>query len=471
MNNLDLFPADDCIKRLCDDSFCGIAHLQSQAAKAGAEYTRAIDIDEEADDYVLPEDNYIDAADEAILSLCSIYKDEYEISLPRVDNMGRPVRNIEDRSLRRYGISKTIHAILESISSEKAELVFKLLVPLSLNDYTPSVAEEMLNVGMKAIDIHGTTLMPKILPLFENYLQEGKSDTGADSARQAVVVLLGRLAQHLPPTDKRVEPIIKQLLAALSVPSEKVQKAVSLCLPGLVPAMKARDGAIKQSIVTLTKCMLDHDSYGERRGAAHGLAGIVKGCGLLAVKHRGILDSIQEALQDKKVNKKREGALFGLSALSNTLGRLFEPYVIKVLPLLLESIGDGNFGVRDAAEEASQCIMSNLSAHGVKLVLPHLLKALESEQWRTKVGSVELLGSMAHCSPKQLSNCLPQIVPYLAEVLTDSHPKVGKAGRQALGQIGKVIQNPEIKLLTPFLLDGLADPSNKISPALVQLNR
>ena len=127
--------------------------------------------------------------------------------------------------------------------------------------------------------------------------------------------------------------------------------------------------------------------------------------------------------------------------------------------------------VRDAAEEASQLVMSNLTSHGVKLVLPHLLKALESEQWRTKVGAVELLGSMAHCSPKQLSACLPQIVPYLAEVLTDSHPKVGKAGRQALGQIGSVIQNPEIKLLTPFLLDGLADPSNKITPALSQLNQ
>lgn len=72
--------------------------------------------------------------------------------------------------------------------------------------------------------------------------------------------------------------------------------------------------------------------------AAFALAGVIKGIGLAALKKYDIIGNLQTMIQDKHFQS-RQGALFAFECLYISLGRLFEPYVIHILPLLLKCFG------------------------------------------------------------------------------------------------------------------------------------
>jgi len=85
-----------------------------------------------------------------------------------------------------------------------------------------------------------------------------------------------------------------------------VQEAIANCLPPLVPAIKSDASDLVGNLLSL---LLDSDVYGERRGAAYGLAGLVKGLGILALKQLDVMSTLTDALQDKHSPKHREGEL------------------------------------------------------------------------------------------------------------------------------------------------------------------
>ncbi|KAH0938797.1 hypothetical protein HID58_006258 [Brassica napus] len=357
----------------------------------------------------------------------------------------------------RQGIALALQSAADVLTTKDLPAVMTFLISRALADPNPDVRGRMINAGIMIIDKHGKENVSLLFPIFENYLNKKASDEEAyDLVREGVVIFTGALAKHLAKDDPKVLTVVEKLLEVLDTPSESVQRAVSTCLSPLVQSKKEDSPALFSRLLDK---LMKSDKYGERRGAAFGLAGVVMGFGISSLKQYGLVVTLQEALIDRNLAKRREGALLAFECLCEKLGKLFEPYVIKMLPLLLVSFSDQVGAVREAAECAARAMMSHLSAYGVKLVLPSLLKGLEDKAWRTKQSSVQLLGAMAFCNPQQLSQCLPRVVPKLTEVLTDTHPKVQSAGQLALQQVGSVIKNPEISSLVPTLLLALTDPN------------
>ncbi|KAJ2555738.1 translational activator of GCN4 [Coemansia sp. RSA 1933] len=362
------------------------------------------------------------------------------------------------------------HLAPEMVTAEQVEVLIRFLVEDGvLGERAEAVRTHMLTAGAQAVATHGAEWSARLMPILERFLAERDRGTASyDLIREGVVVLLGRLAQHLPggtrENESRVDDAVDRLVATLATPSEAVQSAVSDCLPPLGKRVaEAKFAELMQSVMDST---LNGSKYSDRRGGAYGLAGLVRGRGLAALKTYGVIDRLRAASEDKQAVQQRQGALFAYETLATTVGRLFEPYVIQFIPQLLSLFGDGNAGVRDAAMDTARAIMGSISGHGVKLVLPAALAGLGSDQWRTKKGSVEMLGAMAFCAPKQLSISLPRVVPSIVDALTDTHGQVSAAARQALLRFGEVIHNPEIQAIVPAILAALDDPARNTDAAL-----
>lgn len=417
-----------------------------------------------ADGIVLHPDHVADA----LVQIIAEYEDKAKELVPEYDRFGMLIEESlsrEDPWKARKALATALRLMAASFSAAEVKTFFDMLIDgKALGDRSQAVRSELLEAAQFAIDLHGKANLQDLIATFEEYLARPRSgDEVEDLVVESLVILFGRLARHLDPSDPRVKTVIGRLVEALKTPSEVVQAAVCDCLP---PLIKVTSDDTPDLVDQLLNDLFNAPKYAERRGAAYGLAGVVCGRGLSAIQEFGLMGRLQDNAEDKKAVQARQGAVFGYEVLATVLGRLFEPYISDIIPTLLACFGDTSIDVREATQDASKAIMSRLSGHAVKTILPTLLEGLDDKQWRTKKGAIELMGAMAFLAPRQLSASLPTILPRLTEVITDTHKQVREAANSSLKRFGEVVTNPEIKEMTPVLLDALIDPARKTPGAL-----
>ncbi|KAI8673619.1 Ribosomal protein L19 [Fusarium keratoplasticum] len=407
---------------------------------------------------------------EAVISqLESTYKELAKPRVQQLDEFGMPKKmDLSDPWEGRHGIATAFKELAPVIKTDQLDAFFDFLIDNGpLGDKHSSVRSEMLDASIRAIEIHGKGILDHLMAKFEQTLEQpDKNSEAADRVNEAVIIMYGALARHLTPGDPKIPTVIDRLVATLSTPSETVQYAIAECLPPLIRACPDQSSKYFGQIM---EQLLSSKKYAVQRGSAYGLAGLVMGRGISSLREYRILSTLTDAMENKKEANQREAALLAYELLSTLLGRLFEPYVIQVVPQLLTGFGDSNANVRDACLAAAKACFGKLSSYGVKQIMPTLLEGLEEQQWRSKKGACDLLGAMAYLDPQQLANSLPDIIPPLTGVLNDSHKEVRAAANRSLKRFGEVINNPEIKSLVDIILKALSDPTKYTDEALDSL--
>lgn len=413
--------------------------------------------------------SHTDTMDTVLSKMESSYQ---ELAKPRVqllDEFGMPKKmDLSDPWEARHGIATAFKELATIVTPKQLQGLFAFMMESGpLADANAVVRAQMLEAAITAIDHHGKGMVAELMRGFEQALAEPDTSSSAgDRLNEAVIIMYGALARHLAPKDPKIPVVVERLLATLSTPSETVQSAIAECLP---PLVRAYPGSTAPLFEQVTDQLLNSDKYATQRGAAYGLAGLVHGRGIAALREYRMLSTLRDALENKKSSRQREAVFLAFEVFSVVLGRLFEPYVIQIVPQLLAGFGDSNGDVRDACLTAAKACFANLSSFGVKQIMPTLLDGLEDQQWRSKRGACELLGAMAYLDPQQLANSLPDIIPPLTGVLNDSHKEVRAAANRSLKRFGEVIENPEIKGLVDILLKALSDPTKYTDEALDSL--
>ena len=136
-----------------------------------------------------------------------------------------------------------------------------------------------------------------------------------------------------------------------------------------------------------------------RRGAAYGIAGLVKGSGIKSLSSYDIIRNLTDAAEEKDAIK-RESVSVAFETLSRSLGKYFEPYVLEILPIILKSLGDPIPEVRMATDNAAKEIMKNTTSFGVKKLIPLAISILMKLPGDRKRGQLSCSGQWRIWTPR-----------------------------------------------------------------------
>lgn len=111
----------------------------------------------------------------------------------------------------------------------------------------------------------------------------------------------------------------------------------------------------------------EHDAHCD---GTNDIDAVVGAAGFASLQANGLLTKLKAEAEDMSSADAREAALLSFKQLCQSVGRPCEPYVVPLLPMMLERLADKAAPVREAASAAAHAVVAILCPHAVELVLP-----------------------------------------------------------------------------------------------------
>lgn len=374
-----------------------------------------------------------------------------------------------------------INETTEVFSSQMKSKLLDFFMRVSENEFNSDIFREMNTTIYNIINsIEQEDLIENILNSIEKNVKNVISASQIGNLNQLKIILM-LLNSILKKNEKNKDSIIKKqtsesLYESLKILSDKLSNIPhnneALVLVSSCYQYLAKENILKSEAL-LKKFLENCTTEGKNKflgvGEMYVVAGIVKCFGISSYKTYKIDEIIKENMKKNKTIYEKQNSVVLIRVFSETLKKLFEPYLVANFDQICELIADRDDKVRDTTQKVVKTFMKNLSGYAVKTIMPRLIKDLHSMNWRSKVVNIELLGQFAFCAPKQLSIYIPKVIKEIMTVFKDPHPKVQETAISVLKDISSVIKNPEIVELSDLLIDAVSNPYEKSKNALVAL--
>ncbi|PTB67599.1 ARM repeat-containing protein [Trichoderma citrinoviride] len=175
------------------------------------------------------------------------------------------------------------------------------------------------------------------------------------------------------------------------------------------------------------------------------------------------IGDIKKGLTSKKDATAREKAAVAVKEIAShsEVAASVEPYLVTLLPELLDAAGDKAVPVQKAANAAVLAIAGALNGNAVKQALPALMdKIRNAQKWQSKMVALDFILALVKSAPAQLSYRVPDLIPVISEAMWDTKKDIKEHAYKVMESICQLIVNKDIERFIPELIKCIAKPEN-----------